>query len=306
MTAQAVTVLGVPQTAPAFDVPADACDCHVHVFGPADRFPYAADRVYTPGPASIDDLVSLQRALGLHRVVIVQPSPYGTDNSCLLEVLRRLGGRARGVAVIGGATTDAALRRLAEAGVRGVRVNLETRAQRDPAAARELLVDAASRAARFNWHVQAYAGLPVLASLHDVILTLPVPLVVDHFGAAPAAAGIAAPGFAALLSLLRRGKIFVKLSAPYRISERADYEDAAAMARALIEAHPDHVVWGTDWPHSGGGRPGVRRDPAGVEPFRPEDNGRALNRLGTWATDAEQVRKILVDTPARLYGFEPE
>ncbi len=303
MTARTVTVLGVPHTAPAFDVPANACDCHVHIFGPADRFPYSTDRVYTPGPASVDDLLSLQRALGLHRVVVVQPSPYGTDNTCLLDALRRLGARARGVAVIDGATTDAALRRMDKAGVRGVRVNLETRGQRDPAAARELLNNAASRAARFNWHVQAYVSLSVLASLRDMIMALPVPLVVDHFGTAPAAAGIAAPGFAALLSLLRRGRVYVKLSAPYRISERADYGDAAAIARALIEAHPDRVVWGTDWPHSGGGGPGVRRDPGRIEPFRPEDDGRALNRFRTWAADAEQVRKILVDTPAGLYGF---
>jgi len=303
MSAETATVLGVPQTAPAFDVPDNACDCHVHVFGPRDRFPYSTDRVYTPGPASVDDLLALQRALGLHRVVIVQPSPYGTDNSCLLDALRRLGARARGVAVIDGATTDAALRRMDAAGVRGVRVNLETRGLRDPAAARELLVSAASRAAHLNWHVQAYAGLSVLASLHDMILTLPVPLVVDHFGKPTAGVGTAEPGFAALLSLLRRGEIYLKLSAPYRISERADYADVAAIARALIEANPDRVVWGTDWPHPGGGRPGVRSDPGHIEPFRPEDNGRALNRLRTWAADAKQVRKILVDTPERLYGF---
>ena len=303
MSAQTVTVLGVPQTAPAFDVPANGCDCHVHVFGPADRFPFSADRVYTPGPASVDDLLSLQHALPLQRVVIVQPSPYGTDNSCLLDALGRLGERARGVAVVDGATPDAALRRMHAAGVRGVRVNLETRGQRDPAAAGELLDCAASRAGLLNWHVQVYASLSVLASLHDMILRLPVPIVVDHFGTAPASAGIAAPGFAALLSLLRRGKIYVKLSAPYRISERADYRDAASIARALMAAHPDRVVWGTDWPHPGVGRPGVRRDPRRIEPFRPEDDGRALDRLRTWAADAELLRKILVDTPARLYAF---
>jgi predicted TIM-barrel fold metal-dependent hydrolase len=302
MTARAVTVLGVPQTAPAFDVPANACDCHVHIFGPADRFPYSTDRVYTPGPASVDDLLALHGALGLHRVVIVQPSPYGADNSCLLDALRRLGERARGVAVIDGATTEAALRRMDQAGVRGVRVNLETRGQRDPAVAGELLDRAASRAARLNWHVQAYASLSVLAALHDMIMTLPARLVVDHFGKAPAEAGITTPCFGVLLSLLRRGKIYVKLSAPYRISERADYTDAGPIARALIEANPDQVVWATDWPHPGGS-PGIGRDSAHIEPFRPEDDGRALNRLRTWAAGEEQVRKILVETPARLYDF---
>jgi predicted TIM-barrel fold metal-dependent hydrolase len=115
-----------------------------------------------------------------------------------------------------------------------------------------------------------------------------------------------------LPSLLRRGKIYVKLSAPYRISEQADYGDAAKIARALIEAHLDRVVWGTDWPHTGtdwphpGARPGARRDPGRIEPFRREDDGRALERLRAWAPDAEQLQKILVSTPARLYGFEHE
>ena len=120
-------VLGVPQTAPDFDVPPDACDCHVHVFGPPDRFPFAEDRVYTPGRATVDNLLSLQSALHLRRVVIVQATPYGADNACLLDALRRLGGRGRGVVVITAATAGASLGQMHEFGVRGVRVNLETR-----------------------------------------------------------------------------------------------------------------------------------------------------------------------------------
>lgn len=295
-------VLGVPQAAPDFDVPPDACDCHVHVFGPADRFPFAEDRVYTPGRATVDDLLSLQSALHLQRVVVVQATPYGADNACLLDALRRLGRRGRGVAVIGGATADSALGHMHELGVRGVRVNLETFGQRDPAAARTALLDAASRVASLGWHVQLYASLSVLASLHDTILQLTVPLVIDHFGRLRAAEGISQRGFDALLSLVRRGNVYVKLSATYRISDAADYSDAAAIARALIDAHPDHVVWGTDWPHPGG-RPGVPRHPGQIEPFRPEDDGRALNRLRRWAPNRAQLRKILVENPARLYGF---
>ena len=301
-----VNVLGVAQTAPAFDVPSDACDCHVHVFGPTERFPFSPERRYTPGPAAVEDLLALQRALRLDRVVIVHPSPYGADNSCTVDALRRLGPRARGVAVIDAATTDAALEEMHRAGMRGVRVNLVTMGESNPAVARDRLAWAASRVAPYGWHVQIYANLPVIAALHDAIPALPTPLVVDHFGRAQAAHGIRQPGFEALLSLVRRGKVHVKLSAPYRISEQADYADAAALARALIDANPERMVWGSDWPHPGarpGTRPDVPRDPRAIEPFRAEDNGRALDRLREWVDDAARLKAILVDNPARLYGF---
>lgn len=297
-----MNVLGVAQTAPAFDLPRGACDCHTHIFGPADRFPFSPQRVYTPGAASIEDLLALHGALGLDRVVIVHPSPYGADNACTIDALRRLGARARGVAVIDATTSDAALREMHAAGVRGVRVNLETGGVHDPAAARRLLQEAASRAAPLGWHVQTYTNLAVIAALHDAMLALPTTLVIDHFGRAQAAQGLAQPGFAELLSLVRRGKAYVKLSAPYRISEQPDHPAAAAIARALIDANPDRVVWGTDWPHPGGTlRTAAERDK--IEPFIPVDDGRALNRLAEWVGDAARLAKILVGNPARLYGF---
>src|SRR5262249_10820694 len=174
-----------------------------------------------------------------------------------------------------------------EFGVRGVRVNLETRGERDPAAARTALLDAASRVASLGWHVQLYASLSVLASLHDTILQLPAPLVIDHFGTPRSAEGTSQRGFDALLSLVRRGNVYVKLSAAYRISDAEDYADALPIARGLIDANPDHVVWGTDWPHPGG-RPGAPRHPEQIEPFRPEDDGRALNRLRRWTPNPIQ------------------
>ena len=295
------TVLGVAHSAPDFEVPAGACDCHVHVFAPPGRFPFAPDRLYTPGPATVEDLLALQGVLGLQRVVVVQATPYGADNSCLLDALGRLGPRGRGIAVIDGATADAALGRMHEMGVRGLRVNLETRGQRDPATARTALLEAATRAGDQGWHVQIYAGLSVLASLHDTILRLPVTLAVDHFGRPRAADGTGQPGFVALLSLLRRGNVYVKLSATYRISDAPDYGDAAAIARALIDANPDRVLWGTDWPHTG--RRTDASDPKQNDPFRPEDDGRALKRLRSWAPDPVRLHKILVENPARLYGF---
>lgn len=295
---------GVTHTAPAFRVPAGACDCHVHVFGPYERFPLWPERRYTPGPASVEDLLALQRALQLSRVVVVQASPQGTDNACLVDALQRLpagGSQARGVAVVGAATTPGELETLHRAGVRGVRVNLESQGVHDPAEARRQLESAAARVAPLGWHVQTYARLPVLALLEDAIRALPVPLVIDHFGGAAAVRGTDQPGFEVLRALLRDGNVWVKISAAYRISDDADWADAAPLARALVAANPDRVVWGTDWPHPGGG--GGPRSPDVVEPFFPIDDGRALTALRKWIGDPVRLAKILVDNPARLYGF---
>lgn len=297
-----MNIPGVAHSALAFEVPSGACDCHVHVFGPVDRFPYSAGRLFTPGPASVEELISLHGGLGLERVVIVQPSSYGAENGCTLDALRRLGGRARGVAVIDAETSDASLRDMHAAGVRGVRLNLETFGRHDPVAARELLIATAARIAPLGWHVQVFTNLGVILALREDIMSLRVPLVVDHFGRADAALGVSQPGLTALLSLVAAGNVYVKVSAPYRISAMPDYADAAAIARALIEANPDRMLWGSDWPHPGG-RPGVPRRPEVIEPFRPEDDGAALNRLRSWVSDAAQLRKILVENPARLYGF---
>ncbi|TPG57835.1 hydrolase [Roseomonas nepalensis] len=291
--------MGVAHSPVAFEVPAGACDCHVHVFGPAARYPLDPARAYTPGDASVEELLALHDALGIERVVIVHPSPYGTDNRCTLDAARRLGERARAVAVIDEGTADAALEGMHADGVRGVRVNLETAGQHDPAAARSLLERAAARVAPLGWHVQTYTNLGVIAALHEALLALPVPLVVDHFGRARAAQGPGQVGFGALLSLLRAGRAYVKISAPHRISDQPGAADAGALARALFEANPDRVVWGTDWPHPGG----ARRDPAAVEPFDPIDDGAALSRLADWFPDPVARRRILVENPARLYGF---
>ena len=293
------TVLDVAHTPPSFEVPSGACDCHTHIFGPAERFPFSAKRLYTPGPASIADLEAMHRALHIERVVVVHPSPYGADNSCTVDAVRKLGNRARGVAVIDDTISDAMLADMHAAGVRGVRVNLESYGESDPAVARRHLQHAAERVAPLGWHVQTYTNLAILAALHDTILKLPTTLVVDHFGRPQAALGITQSGFEQFLALLRSGKIYVKISAPYRISQQAHYSDAAPIARAIIAANPDRIVWGSDWPHPGA----AKRDPAVIEPFRPEDNGQALNRLAEWTKDRTEVQKILVDNPARLYKF---
>jgi predicted TIM-barrel fold metal-dependent hydrolase len=294
-----VSILGVTQTPVAFDVPKGACDCHVHIFGPDDKFPFAPDRKYTPPNALIADLDALHSALHIDRVVVVHPSPYGADNACTVDAVRRMGARARGVAVIDDKTSDAELDDMHQAGIRGVRVNLESAGENDPAKAGQQLQTASARVARFGWHVQTYTNLHVLQPLTDAIMKMPTPLVVDHFGLAQAADGTGQSGFAELLSLLRSGKVYVKISAAYRISNVPGQADAAPIARAIIDANPDNVVWGTDWPHPGGGR----RDPLAIEPYRTIDNGAALNRLASWTKSNTELRKILVDNPARLYQF---
>jgi predicted TIM-barrel fold metal-dependent hydrolase len=274
----------------------------VHVFGEARDYPFVAQRGYTPPPASADELLTLQKTLRLSRVVIVQPSVYGTDNSCTLDGMRRLGKRARGVAVIDASTDAGALASMHEAGIRGVRVNLATSGENDPNVARRNLLAAAERVAPLGWHVQVYTGLDVVTALADDLMKLPVPIVLDHFGGAQAAAGLDQPGWDVLLKLVESGKAYVKVSGHYRSSLAAPaYADMAPYARALIAANPDRIVWGTDWPH-----PAHAPSPDQAHELSPSydiDDGLALNQLGLWAPDAATRRKILVDNPARLYDY---
>jgi predicted TIM-barrel fold metal-dependent hydrolase len=296
-------ILGVTHTPPNFDVPRNACDCHVHVFGPHARFPLWPGRSYTPGEASIEQLEALHRHLDIQRVVVVHPSPYGADNAVTINALRALGGKARGVAVIDETTSDSALVEMHQAGVRGVRVNLESAGESDPAVARRALEWAGQRVRPFGWHVQTFTTLPVIAAVYDTIKALPVTLVIDHFGRPDAALGPDQPGLEKIYALLRSGKVYVKISGAYRISKAPDYADAAAVAQAMIAANPDRIVWGSDWPHPSGGKGRAVRDLVNVEAFRPEDEGAALNRMKGWCANKAELEKILVTNPARLYDF---
>ena len=291
----------------ALPPPAWACDCHVHVFGPFDRFPLSPERVYTPGPAPVGDLMNLLTRLGLQRVVVVQASPQGADNRCLVDALEHINStsnlQARGVAVIHEATSDVELEHLHQAGVRGVRVNLESAGQCDPDVARQLLQWSAQRVAPWGWHVQTYTTLDVIASVADCLLSLPVPVVIDHFGRSMASKGIVQPGFNNLLQLVSSGKVWVKLSAAHRISDHPDCEDAQHIAQALVNAHPDRILWGTDWPHTGAW-PGQSRSPQVLEPFHCIDDERALQRIREWV-GVSDWNKILHGNPEHLYQFNP-
>jgi predicted TIM-barrel fold metal-dependent hydrolase len=286
-----------------FAVPHGACDCHVHIFGPASRFPYAASRAYTPPDAPVEELQRLLRDLNLSRVVLVQPSVYAADNSAHVDAARQIGSGARIVAVIDDATTDAELERLHRAGTRGIRVNLVMSGVDDPAEARRRLAAGMARVKPFGWHVQLLIQLPMLPALQQEITASPVPVVIDHFGYAKGALGLGQLGWDSLVALARCGAAYVKLSSAYRCSERRpDFPDMAPLARALIAANPDRMLWGSDWPHPGGAR-SPDRPLDEPDPFFPEDDGANLNLLANWAPDTAIRHKILVDNPARLYGF---
>ena len=291
------------RTAVNFRPPRDACDCHVHIFDPA-RFPYAAKRVYTPPQALIEDLLDLQKALRMDRVVIVQPSVYGADNSCTLDAVRKLGARARGVAVIDKDTSRNAIDEMAAAGIRGIRLNLNTtpNGEVDVDGSKRKLDLAAEKIQGRGWHIQFYTRPHVIAALKSQIEQLPFPVVFDHFGGAKAADGPNQPGFDALLDLVKSGRAYVKISGSYRISDKApDFSDTLPLAQALIAANPDCVVWGSDWPHPGSAS---GRAPSEIVPPFPIDDGRVLNQLPKWTVDRAIREKVLVDNAARLYDFE--
>lgn len=282
-------------------MPTNACDCHVHVIGKQSLYPFDPARVYTPSEATTRQLDALHKRIGIDRVVLVQPSIYGTDNSCMLDALPVLGHRARAVAVIGPETSEAELAGFHAAGVRGVRVNIATIGMNDPAKALEMLQITSQRVAAYGWHVQLLAKPVVIADLDMQLAKLPTPLVVDHFGLPDIAKGPEQPGFAHLLRLVESGRVFVKLSAIERLSGASRGGALTDYIRALAAANRDALLWGSDWPHTGGGR-GAGRSATDIEPFEPLDDAQALAVLAN-AVDADTLRRVLVDTPARLYDF---
>jgi len=287
-----------PSTAVNFEVPAGACDCHTHIHGDMREFPMFAGRVYTPEPALPEEMAQLHKALHMQRVVIVTPSVYGTDNSATLWGMKARGNTARGVAVIDDKTPESDLDAMHQAGVRGVRINLATGGNNDPALGRRRFQELAERVQRRNWHVQMNTNLAVVSAMKDVFAASPVPVVFDHFANARHDLGTEQPGFADLVGLVRSGKGWVKISV--NGAPLADYSGFTPLAKALIAANPERIVWGSNWPHphSFSGRPATE-----LTPLFQVDDGLVLNQLPVWAPDARLRKQILVDNPARLYGF---
>jgi predicted TIM-barrel fold metal-dependent hydrolase len=268
-----------------------------------EKYPFFAGRVYTPEPASPEEMAALHKALHIERVVIVTPSVYGTDNRATLEGIKFRGETGRGVAVIDDKTPESDLDAMGKAGIRGIRVNLATSGVNDPGIGRKRLEAAIERVKGRGWHVQVYTNLPLLSSIKDVLASSPVPVVFDHFGGADAALGLEQPGWAELIEAVKSGKAYVKISGAYRLSNKGpDYPDAVPFAKALIAANADRLVWGTDWPHPNS-TISPDKKPTELAPLYQIDDGRLLNQLAVWAPDAGVRKKILVDNPVRLYGF---
>lgn len=272
-------------SAPKLKAAAGACDCHMHIY--EDRFPLAPQAVFKPPHAPLEDYLTVQKALGLSRTVLVQPNGYGFDNRCMLEAMAALGDSARAIAIVPPDVNDDELERLTRAGVRGVRYHLLPGGM----LAWETLVPMARRVAAFGWHVQLQLDGRELPRYADELARLPVPLVIDHNGKFMEPVATDHRGFQVLLELLRGGNTWVKLSAPYETSKVGPprYDDVSKLARALVAAAPHRCVWASNWPHPG------RSD--------APDTAGMLDLLLHWADDDETRRRILVDNPARLYGF---
>lgn len=279
--------------------PDGAIDSHNHIVRPLTGYPMVADRTYTPPEASIEQLRALRTQLGVARNVIVQPSFYGFDNSCLVDALAVLGASARGIAVVPVDVTDTELRRLDSHGVTGVRFNLSTFGIRDPKVAADAANALATRIGPLGWHIQINTDLPVVEGLAPLLADIRVPVVFDHICNVDAALGVKQRGFAALVALVKAGNTYVKLSAPYNLSKRSDWSDVVPFAKALIAARPDRMLWGTNWPHPGRGRNDITK----ITPYQDIDNAALLAHFVRQCPDSALRKMILVDTPRRLYRF---
>ena len=281
---------------PRFKLPPGSVDAHCHVFGPADRFPYAAERKYTPGDASKEQLFALRDHLGFDKNVIVQATCHGADNSALVDALRSSSNRARGIATVRRNVTDQQLQELHEAGVRGVRFNFVKRLV--DFTPRDELMEIAARIAPLGWHSVIYFEAVDLPELWDFFTSLPTTVVVDHMGRPDVTKPVDGPEFELFIRFMREyPNVWSKVTCPERLSvagppalngERNAYRDVVLFARRLVETFPDRVIWGTDWPHPN------------LKDHMPDD-GLLVDFIPHIATTADLQRKMLVDNPTRLY-----
>ena len=277
---------------PAYVPPAGAVDAHCHVFGPAADFPFAAERKYTPCDAGKDQLWALRDHLGFSRNVIVQATCHGADNRALLDALADSNGMARGVATVRREVTDEQLEHLHDAGVRGVRFNFVKRlVDKLP---HDDLRDIAERIAPLGWHVVIYFEASDLNEIQDLITQLPTPVVVDHMGRPDVSQAIDGPEFQRFVALMsEHGNFWSKVSCPERLSQTGPptYDDVVPFARHLVEAFPDRVLWGTDWPHPN------------MKSHMPDD-GKLVDVIPRIAPTQALRQALLVDNPMRLYWPE--
>jgi predicted TIM-barrel fold metal-dependent hydrolase len=277
---------------PGIVLPRGSIDTHVHVFEPG--YPLSPGRGYNPPHSTLEDLKHLHATLGIERVVFTQPSVYGTDNAAILDAMAALNGeqpdRARCVVALDMHISDRGIAALDASGVRGVRLNTDNKGGM-PIRMDEI-PELAARIAPFGWHLEFLFPGKELVELMPLFTALKLPMSIAHFAYQPATAGVKAPGFQALLELARRGNTWIKISGANRVSatDLPPYDDVGPMARALVEAAPERIMWGTDWPHPN------------KYVVNPND-GDLVDAFGDWVTDESMRRKIMVDTPAAFYRF---
>ncbi len=276
-------------TKPRYTPPADACDGHCHIFGPGDRFPYAANRTYTPPDAGKDKLAALHRHLGLTRAILVQASCHGTDNRAMLDAMAWSQGAWRGVAMVGRDVTDTELEGLHAGGVRGVRFNFVAHLGGAPNL--EAVQSVLARIEPLGWHAELHLDAQDIEAYRPFLLSLRVPFIIDHMGRVEAKHGLDQAPFRQLLDLMKHELAWVKVSGGDRVSSAGKpYSDAIPFARALIEAAPERVLWGTDFPH-----PNVKAMP---------NDGELVDLFAAMCPDEDMRRALLVTNPDRLYWPE--
>lgn len=275
---------------PDYKPPAGSCDSHCHVFGPADKFPYHPERSYTPPDAPVEKLRELHGMLGIDRAVIVQASCHGTDNTAMLDAIASSNGAYRGVAVVDDTFTDADYRTLDEGRVRAVRFNFVRHLGGAPDFS--VFDKVVARLPELGWHLVLHFDAEDLLDYEEKILSIPVPIVIDHMGRVKTEHGVEQPSFQKLLDFMKNETCWVKICGAERISSAGPpFTDAVPFARALLESAPDRVIWGTDWPH-----PNISR-------HMPND-GDLVDLVPQFAPDPALQKKALVENPARLYGFD--
>ena len=274
---------------PRFRMPQGACDCHAHVFGPQERYPFAADRNYTPEDCTADQYASLLDVLGISRAVLVQGGPHGTDNRVTVDAIRRLGERCRGVAVIPSGLPANERRALHDAGIRGVRMSTVVRGGDGFAHLENLAADCDE----LGWHMLLHMHhSDELVELAPRLRNVKAPFVLDHLARVRGDEGVDSVGFRTMMSLLDTDRCWVKLASLYRLSSQPyPHEDMLPMIHRVVAARPDRMIWGTNWPHP------IHKGPM------PND-GDLVDLIPMWVPDPDHQRRMLVANPAALYGFD--
>lgn len=282
---------------PHWELPAGACDTHFHVFGPPHRFPFAETRRYEPPAAPIEHYWTVQKITGLSRAIAVQPTAHGFDNAAILDAVKRSDGRMRAVVCIDDSISDAALAEMKAQGARGARFSLMS----DRAGSRDAIARQLPQIEAMGWSLVLHIEPEFLLAHEEFIRSLPVPTVIDHMARIDPGAGLDQPAFQLLLDLLDDARFWTKICCVDKISTRPDahvqtglpFQDVIPFARAVIAAAPDRVIWGSDWPHGNTFAPG-----------RTPNEGDLLDLLAQFAPEEDARRAVLVDNPARLYGFD--